>query len=47
MPDYITMFCDMCDNGRDLSDAPWEEFMTAVAEIMFEHMTLEDAPEIH
>ena len=47
MPDYITVFCDMCEDGRELADAPWEEFMLAVAEMMFEHMTLEEAWEIH
>ena len=47
MPDYIDLFIDMCDGGQEMIDAPWDEFMAAAAEMLFEHLTLEDAWEIH
>ena len=47
MPDYITFFCDMVEAGQDMTDAPWQEFEEAAAEMLFENLTVEEAWEIH
>ena len=38
MPDYITLFCDMQEDGVDMTDVKWEEFEMGSAEALFEHI---------
>ena len=47
MPDYISLFCDMVEGGQDMTDTPWQEFQETAAEMLFEHITLEDAWGVH
>ena len=50
MPDYIQLFIDMCESGRDMSQVEWALFQETAAEAMFDNVVpfnVEDGWEIH
>ena len=42
MYDYIELFCNLVENGNDMSDVNWSEFQEAAAISIYENADLEN-----